>query len=307
MQYVRLQPRGGDDLDEAKGGEDAVALRHSFASVEANPSDAFASVETDPSGAFESAETDPLNASDSAGNGGSDTFITLDSWETADLPESKPEDPPVKSHYPLLSETTHYTSVGHDREEDEENKAPGSGEEEDEETDGLVGTSESIARGSATPPASESATESATESASASAASPRTPLPWRQVAVVGAVLFADTFSQLVIFPFLPFMTADFFPGLRKEEIGYYAGYVGGSYAAALLHAAAFLFASCGPFLLLRSFVSVVLSVGLSFSLFLLSPLPLPFVGFGGIFMSGSVHSPTSACPFGRTRVHMLCF
>jgi len=30
-------------------------------------------------------------------------------------------------------------------------------------------------------------------------------------------------SQLLIFPFLPFMVHDFFPHLDKHELGYYAG------------------------------------------------------------------------------------
>lgn len=53
-----------------------------------------------------------------------------------------------------------------------------------------------------------------------------TPLPRRQVFVVCAVLFAQTFSELLIFPFLPFMVHDFFPELEDDEIGYYAGWLG---------------------------------------------------------------------------------
>eukprot|EP01006_Ploeotia_vitrea_P051581 TRINITY_DN67579_c5_g1_i1.p1 TRINITY_DN67579_c5_g1~~TRINITY_DN67579_c5_g1_i1.p1 ORF type:complete len:601 (-),score=265.06 TRINITY_DN67579_c5_g1_i1:759-2486(-) len=53
-----------------------------------------------------------------------------------------------------------------------------------------------------------------------------TPLPVRQVALVGVVLFSNTFSELLIFPFLPFMVHDFSPELRKSELGYRAGYIG---------------------------------------------------------------------------------
>jgi len=61
---------------------------------------------------------------------------------------------------------------------------------------------------------------------STAAKPPATPLPRKQVAVLGMVLFAETFSQLVIFPFLPFMVHDFFPALEDEDLGYYAGYLG---------------------------------------------------------------------------------
>lgn len=34
-----------------------------------------------------------------------------------------------------------------------------------------------------------------------------TPLPWFKVLLVGATLFANQFSSLVIFPFLPFLVS----------------------------------------------------------------------------------------------------
>lgn len=60
-----------------------------------------------------------------------------------------------------------------------------------------------------------------------------TPLPWMkvrrcargaagshaQVIIVGAVVFADTFGSLVIFPFLPFMVHDFFPSTPTDQLG----------------------------------------------------------------------------------------
>lgn len=58
-----------------------------------------------------------------------------------------------------------------------------------------------------------------------------TPLPKSRVALIGLILFANTFNIMVIFPFLPWMTQFFFPELEKTEIGYYAGYLGGAFNA----------------------------------------------------------------------------
>ena len=46
-----------------------------------------------------------------------------------------------------------------------------------------------------------------------------TPLPLLKVAIIGAIIFADTFGSLVIFPFLPFMVKDFFPETPTDQLG----------------------------------------------------------------------------------------
>ncbi|EDQ86692.1 uncharacterized protein MONBRDRAFT_28003 [Monosiga brevicollis MX1] len=46
---------------------------------------------------------------------------------------------------------------------------------------------------------------------------------------VGAALLANQFSSLVVFPFLAFMTADFFPDLHATQLGRYAGFLGGAF------------------------------------------------------------------------------
>eukprot|EP00045_Choanoeca_perplexa_P011530 m.122900 g.122900 ORF g.122900 m.122900 type:complete len:482 (+) comp15663_c0_seq1:135-1580(+) len=56
-----------------------------------------------------------------------------------------------------------------------------------------------------------------------------TPLPTLKVAAVGAALFANQFSSMVVFPFLAFMTADFFPRLEKTQLGPYAGLLGSAF------------------------------------------------------------------------------
>ena len=56
-----------------------------------------------------------------------------------------------------------------------------------------------------------------------------TPLPTLKVAAVGAALFANQFSSMVVFPFLAFMTADFFPLLEKTQLGPYAGLLGSAF------------------------------------------------------------------------------
>jgi MFS family permease len=40
-----------------------------------------------------------------------------------------------------------------------------------------------------------------------------------QVLIIGAVVFADTFGSLIIFPFMPFMVQDFFPSTPVEQLG----------------------------------------------------------------------------------------
>lgn len=57
-----------------------------------------------------------------------------------------------------------------------------------------------------------------------------TPLPWTKVALVGLILFGNTFSMVVVFPFLPFMTHDFFPNLHNRELGYMTGYLGSAFS-----------------------------------------------------------------------------
>lgn len=56
-----------------------------------------------------------------------------------------------------------------------------------------------------------------------------TPLPTLKVAAVGAALFANQFSSMVVFPFLAFMTADFFPELDSTQLGPYAGLLGSAF------------------------------------------------------------------------------
>eukprot|EP00730_Choanoeca_flexa_P001821 TRINITY_DN10796_c0_g1_i2.p1 TRINITY_DN10796_c0_g1~~TRINITY_DN10796_c0_g1_i2.p1 ORF type:complete len:482 (+),score=80.25 TRINITY_DN10796_c0_g1_i2:89-1534(+) len=56
-----------------------------------------------------------------------------------------------------------------------------------------------------------------------------TPLPVLKVFAVGAALFANQFSSMVVFPFLAFMTADFFPSLEPTQLGPYAGLLGSAF------------------------------------------------------------------------------
>jgi hypothetical protein len=41
----------------------------------------------------------------------------------------------------------------------------------------------------------------------------------RQLSIVSLVLFANEFSALIIFPFLPFMIHDFFPSTPLDQLG----------------------------------------------------------------------------------------
>eukprot|EP00055_Hartaetosiga_balthica_P015297 m.89190 g.89190 ORF g.89190 m.89190 type:complete len:576 (-) comp8827_c0_seq1:107-1834(-) len=54
--------------------------------------------------------------------------------------------------------------------------------------------------------------------------------PLLKVAVIGAVLFANQFATLVIFPFLPFMIHDFYPDTPKSQLGPYAGILGSAFS-----------------------------------------------------------------------------
>jgi MFS family permease len=58
---------------------------------------------------------------------------------------------------------------------------------------------------------------------------PPTPLPMARVALVGLMLLVNHFSLFVIFPFLPFMIQDFFPGVAYQKLGLYAGLLAGSF------------------------------------------------------------------------------
>ncbi|XP_035675561.1 probable peptide/nitrate transporter At3g43790 isoform X2 [Branchiostoma floridae] len=53
--------------------------------------------------------------------------------------------------------------------------------------------------------------------------------PLKQLSVVGGILFTHHFGASVIFPFLPFLTHDFFPYLKSNQIGYYAGFLASAY------------------------------------------------------------------------------
>ncbi|CAH1259368.1 Hypp2264 [Branchiostoma lanceolatum] len=49
--------------------------------------------------------------------------------------------------------------------------------------------------------------------------------PVKQVSVLGMILTADSFTQSMAAPFLPFLTHDFFPSLKSNQLGYYAGFL----------------------------------------------------------------------------------
>ncbi|XP_078676973.1 uncharacterized protein LOC144913820 isoform X1 [Branchiostoma floridae x Branchiostoma belcheri] len=53
--------------------------------------------------------------------------------------------------------------------------------------------------------------------------------PLKQLLVVAGILFTHHFGSSVIFPFLPFLTHDFFPYLKPNQIGYYAGFLASAY------------------------------------------------------------------------------
>ncbi|XP_078669282.1 uncharacterized protein LOC144910269 isoform X1 [Branchiostoma floridae x Branchiostoma belcheri] len=49
--------------------------------------------------------------------------------------------------------------------------------------------------------------------------------PVKQVTVLGVLLTADAFTLGVSAPFFPFLTHDFFPSLKSNQLGYYAGFL----------------------------------------------------------------------------------
>ncbi|XP_035675569.1 probable peptide/nitrate transporter At3g43790 [Branchiostoma floridae] len=53
--------------------------------------------------------------------------------------------------------------------------------------------------------------------------------PAKQLSVVGGILFSYYFASSVISPFIPFLTHDFFPYLKANEIGYYSGFLASAY------------------------------------------------------------------------------
>ncbi|XP_066285071.1 uncharacterized protein [Branchiostoma lanceolatum] len=53
--------------------------------------------------------------------------------------------------------------------------------------------------------------------------------PLKQLLVIGGILFTHHFGSSVIFPFLPFLTHDFFPYLKSNQLGYYAGFLASAY------------------------------------------------------------------------------
>ncbi len=57
------------------------------------------------------------------------------------------------------------------------------------------------------------------------------PIPIRKIAILGLILTANNTSIWMIFSFLPFMVADFFPTLSKSELGFKAGIMGSAFSA----------------------------------------------------------------------------
>jgi MFS family permease len=55
------------------------------------------------------------------------------------------------------------------------------------------------------------------------------PLPTTQVATIAIVSFVNLLNMVIIFPFLPFYTAKFFPDLDTSEIGGYVGLLASAY------------------------------------------------------------------------------
>jgi len=55
------------------------------------------------------------------------------------------------------------------------------------------------------------------------------PLPFWQVWTIGMVAFLNILNMVIIFPFLPFFTAQFFPDLPTSELGTYVGLIASSY------------------------------------------------------------------------------
>lgn len=61
-----------------------------------------------------------------------------------------------------------------------------------------------------------------------------TPVPLKRVALLGLILTANNTSIWMIFSFLPFMVAHFYPELAVNELGYKAGILGSSFSAGSL-------------------------------------------------------------------------
>ncbi|KAI8482316.1 hypothetical protein Bbelb_399070 [Branchiostoma belcheri] len=62
-----------------------------------------------------------------------------------------------------------------------------------------------------------------------------THFPFKQVAVVGGLLFSEDFGGSVIYPILPFLTHDFYSYLKSNQLGYHAGFLtSGHYLGAFL-------------------------------------------------------------------------
>ena len=78
------------------------------------------------------------------------------------------------------------------------------------------------------PPASTPAAISAAPTPSKSTTA--TPLPRTQVLLIGLILYAATFPQNVLFPFLPFMVAHFNPELSTSQLGYRAGVIAAAFS-----------------------------------------------------------------------------
>lgn len=55
---------------------------------------------------------------------------------------------------------------------------------------------------------------------------PQSDLPMKKIAVLGLILAANNSSIWMIFSFIPFMVADFYPTLSLTELGYRAGFLG---------------------------------------------------------------------------------
>lgn len=58
-----------------------------------------------------------------------------------------------------------------------------------------------------------------------------TPLPLYRISILGLILLANNASIWMIFSFLPFMVADFFPELSTTQLGFRAGILGAAFSA----------------------------------------------------------------------------
>eukprot|EP00667_Euglena_gracilis_P003261 EG_transcript_3272 len=55
------------------------------------------------------------------------------------------------------------------------------------------------------------------------------PVPWLRVLSVGLVLFVNHFSLMLVIPFTPFMVADYFPHLSRDQLGLKVGYLASTF------------------------------------------------------------------------------